>query len=73
MKLREIEGIKSVNSVKDLETGLETFVIVSTKESSLVLVPLKPGQFEEGNEEKYNFERKQETLGLFSVAGDKII
>ena len=56
MKLRDMPGIKSVHAIISRETGLDTFVLVSTSSETLVLVPLKPGQFEPGTKEQYPFE-----------------
>jgi hypothetical protein len=45
MRLRDIQGVTQVHSVR--RDGLEFYVFVGTTDSTIVLVPLKPGQFEE--------------------------
>ena len=66
-------GIKTVHLVKNKETGFDSFLLVSTNDSTSVLVPLKPGQFDIGSPEKYHFEREQETKAAFTVAGNKVV
>lgn len=60
MKLNETPGIRQVFSVRDLKAGpqaVELFIFLSLENSTQIIVPTKPGQFEQASEEKYPFER----------------
>lgn len=74
MKLREIPGVKRVFTVRDrAPQGLDLFIFISTDESTQVLIPLKPGQFDEASADKYDFERDLPTLASFSVSDNNIL
>lgn len=69
MKLRDIQGVKRVFTIRDrkLANALDLFVVISTNERTLVLVPIKPNQFEEGDPAKYDFSLSAETLSCFTT------
>ena len=69
MKLQEMPGISKVFTVRDrkLPNSPDLFVIISTEASTLVLIPVKPGQFEEAEASKNDFEFCEKTLACLSV------
>jgi hypothetical protein len=43
MRLRDIPGVNSVYAIRNISTGVDSFVLVSTQEATMVLVPIKAG------------------------------
>jgi hypothetical protein len=43
MRLRDIAGVNSVYAIRNISTGVDSFVLVSTQEATMVLVPIKAG------------------------------
>jgi hypothetical protein len=66
----ETPGIRQVFSVRDNKAGsqaVDLFIFLSTENSTNIIIPTKPGQFDNSSEDKLPFERSQPTLAVLSV------